>query len=110
MRSYIALLLCCAASAVAQPLVLRSPQLQVTLQRETGLPAQFRLQSNGAVIYGAEPDHPVTATVFQAQPHQFQTVTLQPQSVKSTATRADFAFEVAYGGRPAASFTLRYQL
>jgi hypothetical protein len=110
MRSYIGLLFWCAACAAAQPVVLRTPQLEVTLQPDTGLPAQFLLHSNGAVIHGAEADHPVTATIFQAQPHQFQSVKLQPQSVKATATRADFAFRAAYGNKPAASFTLRYEL
>lgn len=110
MRSYIGLLFWFAASAAAQPVVLRSPQLEVTLQRDTGLPAQFRLLSNGGVIHGAEPGHPVTATLFQVQPHQFQTFELRPRSVKSTATRADFAFNGVYGGRSAVSFTLRYEL
>jgi hypothetical protein len=110
MRSCIGILLCWAACAAAQPVILRSPQLEVTLERETGLPAQFRLVSGGAVIHGAEPGHAVTATLFQAEGHQFQTVTLQPRSVKPAATRADFAFQAASGGHPAASFTLRYEL
>jgi hypothetical protein len=96
--------------APARTVTLRSPQLEVLLDRGAGLPYEYRLLSSQAVIHGAEPGHAVTATVFRAQPHQFQNLTLQPRNVQATAARADFLFAAQQDGQPAASFTLRYEL
>ena len=109
------LLLCWAAAAVqdqapTHTLILRSPQLEVVIDRDRGLPSEYRLLSNHAVIHGEEAGHDVTATVFRAQPYKFQNETVTPQSVKATETRADFLFSVQQDGQPAASFTLRYDL
>jgi hypothetical protein len=110
MRFLSGLLVCCATVAMAQPLTLRSPQLEVVLDRARGLPAEFRLLSNHAVIHGAEPGQSVRVTLFRAQPHRFHQVAAAPRHGDSTATRADFAFAIDEDGQPAASFTLRYEL
>jgi hypothetical protein len=110
------LVFCCVAVAAAQDqgtartLTLRSPQLEVLLDRDAGLPYEYRLLSNQAVIRGAEPGHAVTATVFHAQPYSFQQVMVKPRSAKTTATGADFYFTAEQDRQPAASFTLRYEL
>jgi Endo-alpha-N-acetylgalactosaminidase len=98
------------AQAPAQVVTLRSPQLEVTLDRDRGLPIEYRLFAAGASIHGAEPGHAVTATVFHAAPHKFQSVPLEPQTVNATAARADFTFSAQQDGQTAASFVLRYEL
>lgn len=97
-------------TAAAQTVTLRSQQLEVVIQKNGGLPSEYRVLSNGATIHGVEPGHGITATLFEAQSHKFQEAKLQPASAAATASRADFAFTAPYDGRPAASFVLRYEL
>lgn len=110
------LFLCCAAVASvrgqtpAHTLTLRSPQLEVLFDRDDGLPYEYRLLANHAVIHGEEAGHAIAATVFDAQPHKFQKVTVKPRNAKTTATHADFCFAAQMDGRLAASFTVRYDL
>jgi len=96
--------------APADPVVLRSPQLEVILDRVDGLPYEFRLLSNQAVIHGEEAGRAITATLFRAQAHQFNQVTVKPRAVKATRTRAEFLFTAQQSGETAATFTLRYDL
>ncbi len=116
LRIFNGVLLCCFLADAAQTqepahvATLRSPQLEVLLDRDTGLPSEYRLLAANAVIHGAEAGHAVTATVFEAQPHRFQQVTVKPQSVRASAARTDFLFTAQQDGHPAASFTLRYEL
>jgi hypothetical protein len=109
MAKLLALFLCGLAAAVAQPISLRSPQLEVLLDRATGLPSEFRLPG-GAVIHGADPSRAVTATVFRTSPYGFLQVNLKPERVQTTATRADFSFTAQYEAADAGSFTVRYEL
>jgi hypothetical protein len=110
MAKFGVLFLCGFATALAQPVALRSPQLEVVLDRATGLPSEYRLIPSGARIHGAEPGRAVAATVFRAEPYGFQQVSLTPQGVQASASRADFRFTTQHEGAEAASFTLRYEL
>ncbi len=110
-------LICFAASgaaaprkAPAHPVVLHSSQLEVILDRDDGLPYEYRLLANQAMIHGEEASREIVATVFRNDPHEFAKVTLRPQNAKAAATRADFQFTAEMGGHAAASFTLRYEL
>ena len=109
MVKLVALLLCGLAAAAAQPVTLRSPLLEIQLNRDTGLPSEYRLPE-GAVIHGAEPLRSVSATVFRVSPYGFQPVKVKPQRAQVSATRADFFFTAQYEAAAAASFTLRYEL
>lgn len=99
-----------ARKAPAHPAVLRSAQLEVILDRDDGLPYEYRLLSNQAVIHGEDAGREITATVFRAGPHEFTKVTVKPQTVKATGARADFLFTAQQEGQAAASFTLRYDV
>jgi hypothetical protein len=96
--------------AAAHPVTLRSADLEVDLQRTVGLPAQYRVLSNGAIIHGTEPGRAVMATIFHKQGHNFESLTVKPRRVITTATVADFSFAVPINDRIAATFTLRYRL
>ena len=97
-------------AAPVHPVVLRSAQLEVVLDRDFGLPYEYRLSPSRATIHGEASGREVTATVFRSQPHEFAKVTLRPQSVKASPARADFLFAAPMGGQTAATFTLRYEL
>jgi len=92
-------------SSPAHPIVLKSPQLEVILDRDQGLPYEYRLLQNQSVIHGEDSGRDISVTVFRAAPYQFSKISARPQSVQSTAARADFLFKL-----DAASFTLRYEL
>jgi hypothetical protein len=108
----LALVLCSLAAAAAQSLApahtvtLHSPQLEVLLNRDSGLPDEYRLLSNQATIHGAEAGHAIAATICDIQSHKFQKVTATPQTVRAASTRGDFLFALTQDSRPAASFTL----
>ena len=97
-------------SPAANTIGLRSPRLELRLDRDTGLPSEYRLVPSGAIIHGATSNHPITATIFQAEPHTFTNINLTPENSKVTGTRCDFAFAAQENGRRAASFTVRYEL
>ena len=102
------------AAAFGQPaphmVTIRSAQLEVRIDGDRGLPVEYRLLASGAAIHGAESDRAVTATVFHASPHTFRKIAAAPRAVKTSSSRADFAFLAAEEGQTAATFTLRYEL
>src|SRR5437879_5858611 len=81
-----------ASPGPAHPLVLRSPQLELILDRDDALPYEYRLLSNNAVIHGEAAGRGITATVFRSSPREYANVTVKPHDVKSAKTRADFQF------------------
>ena len=74
------------------------------------MPSEYRLIGKQAGIHGAEPGQSVSATLFDANDHQFRSMKLQPPAGTSTPTRANFEFTANWDGHPAASFALRYEL
>src|SRR5438067_11771161 len=108
LRVSLCLFLCCFAVAAnprhapAHPVVLRSAQLELTLDGDAGLPYEYHLLANNAIIRGEMAGRDITATVFRANPREFSNLNLKPREVKAAKTRADFAFTGA-----AADFTLR---
>jgi len=108
MKLLVATLLAAAAFA-ANPVELKSSQLEVTFDPLKGLPTEYRLQSNKATIRGAISSE-VTATIFRADPRRYTNFAIRPEVIRSTKTRADFQFSVREKGAPMASFMLRYEL
>src|SRR5262245_17683157 len=98
----IGLLLSCTVASVVNAQPLSSPQLEVSLDQERGLPAEYRLRGNQAIVHGAEPGRWVTATVFQLQPHRFESVAVKPVNGTGTNSNAEFAFTAQLDGRAAA--------
>jgi hypothetical protein len=96
--------------APAQPVVLKSSELQVTLDRMQALPYEYRLLAGQAVIHGEDSGRDITATVFRKEPYQFAKISVRPRTAQSTSRSADFLFTAQLEGQDAASFTLRYEL
>lgn len=96
--------------APADPVILHSARLELILDRQDGLPFEYRMAWNNARIHGEDSGRPIVATLFSQSPREFQKLTVRPASVKANATQADFQFLVNENGMPAAAFTVRYQL
>lgn len=96
----------------AHPVVLRSQQLDVTLDGEDGLPVSYRL-AGGATMAGEDAGRPMTATVCRLQPRSYATVTLRAAGVRRAADHVDFRFHAAADvndNKSAASFVVRYRI
>lgn len=112
--------------APERPIVLRSKELEVTLDGDDGLPYEYRWLATGARLRGEDFGMKMTATVCQRDSWRFFTATVeQPQSFNTTVERpqssqgnhasvARFHFTVRDGSGDSAtacaSFTLHYEL
>jgi hypothetical protein len=92
------------------PIVLRSPQLEFTLDREDGLPFSYRLTSNAAVLHGEGIGKQLGAIVCRKSPWQFSLLPLQATRATATQTSAAFAFQTFADTNRTTSFALRYEL
>jgi Endo-alpha-N-acetylgalactosaminidase len=92
------------------PILLHSPQLELTLDREDGLPFSYRLTTNGAILHGEDLGKPLGAIVCDKTRWQFSLLPLKATRVTATQTTAAFSFQTSTGGTGTASFTLRYEL
>jgi len=52
--------------------VLRSPRLEVTLDRDDALPCEYRLLSNQTIIHGENSGRAIGAAVFRDDPREFR--------------------------------------
>ena len=64
------------------PLILQSQRLQVTLDRDRGLPFEYRLVSEKTSIHGEGAGRDITITVFRSKPRSFDKVTVRPESAE----------------------------
>jgi hypothetical protein len=96
--------------APEQTVVLRSPELEVTLDAASGLPWKYRLIANGATLRGEDFGEPIGATLCRTEPWNFQTKPIAPESRHATKTTATFRFAATFGSSPAVRFSLHYRL
>jgi len=90
--------------------VLRSPELELTLDRDDGLPFSYRLTGNGAILHGEDLGKQLGAIVCRKSPWQFSLLPLKATHATATQHSADFAFQTSADGARTTSFTLRYEL
>jgi hypothetical protein len=96
-------------AAPKKPVVLRSDELEVVLDGDDAMPYEYRLPS-GARMAGEAHGGRAIVTVCRKKTRGLRTGELAPAGVKATATKADFTFQAAFDGEPAALFVLRYAL
>jgi len=94
----------------AHPLVLRSAELEVILDPERGLPYEYRLLKNNSRLHGEVSGSPLTVTLCCRDPWTFNTLNIAPERHKASQASVDFHYRAAFGGSPAAQFTVRYSL
>ena len=111
MKTLVCVFLAAAAFAAkpAQPVMLKSSQLEVTFDPLKGLPVEYRLLSNKATLRGGAGSE-VTATIFRSSPRRYTNFAVRPEVIRSNKNRADFQFTVREKGASMASFLLRYEL
>jgi hypothetical protein len=92
----------------ANPIVLRSHLLAVTLDAADGLP--FRYTFQGHSIWGEDAGEPATAILCQLQPRRYETMALKVASVTRSQASILFTFDVGSGQHLGARFSLRYAI
>lgn len=101
-------------TAPAQPIVLHSDLLEVTLDPDDGLPFQYRYKPTGATLRGEDYGQKMTATICNFESWDFFAVTptAVPAELPATtaAHEADFNFTAKEGPEKYATFRIRYQL
>lgn len=95
-------------AAPHNPVVLKSSELELVLDRDDGLPFEYRLRTLGTTMRGEDSGAKIAVTLHQKEPYGFMTGPWSAASLKTTDSQADFRFDVLYQGQPAAKFTLRY--
>ena len=93
-----------------QTIILESPELQVILDASTGLPYQYRLGQNNAILHGEYLGSPAAVTFCSLASWRFATLPATPHDHSATPTEAEFHFLCNYHGTAAVSFSVRYKL
>ena len=97
-------------SSPINPVRLRSSEMEVVLDRDDGVPFEFRWLANGATLRGEDFGKKVSVTVCQKTLWKFLELETSPATIKTTPSAVDFHFEAKSGKTSAALFTLRYDL
>lgn len=97
-------------AAPINPVVLKSSQVEVLLDREEGLPYLYKFSNSQAVMRGSVLMEKILATICSVSAWEFRPVSVVPVAVRATSTQADFQFHVSWSGQRAASFVVRYVL
>ena len=99
-------------TAPAHPVALRSPQLEVILDGDDGLPFEYRWRAGGARLRGEDFGQKMTATICQRAPWRFFTATVDEPKLRvgTKPSLAQFDVTLKDGATPCVSFTLRYEL
>ncbi|HEV2418009.1 MAG TPA: endo-alpha-N-acetylgalactosaminidase family protein [Terriglobia bacterium] len=90
--------------------VLRSPNLEVILDGDDGVPYEYRLLPSGLSIRGEDYGGKISVTVCRRHPRGFVTTPISAVSVTATPPRADFRFNATYEGQLAVAFVIRYAI
>lgn len=97
-------------SKPVDPVVLKSSEMEMVLDRKDGLPYEYHLTSLSTHIRGEELGEPMSATICRLQPLDVATVSVKASSVRTSLLEATFNFSVQYEGKMAATFAIRYTL
>jgi hypothetical protein len=94
----------------AEPVVLRSREMEVWLDRHDALPYEYRLLALNSRMHGEDSGSQIDVTICRRNPWGFSKKPTTASSVQATETQADFQFHATYEGMPAVSFMVRYAL
>jgi len=97
-------------SQPTQPVVLKSSQLEVVLDRKDALPYEYHLQPSGARMRGEDFGRSIRAIICNRERWDFTAVPIVSSSVKAAADQAEFRLEIPDGGKTAARVFLQYRI
>jgi len=92
------------------PVVLKSSDLEVVLDRKDGLPYEYHLLRGDARFRGEDYGTQIAVTVCDHGQWKFPVIPVTASKVKATKDQADFHFEASQDGKPVVGFTVRYHL
>ncbi len=90
------------------PVVIKSAQLEVVLDRDDGLPYEYRLPALQTRMRGEDFGGQMTATLCRRKTWGFVTSLIEASTVNATDTQADFQLHCSYDGQPAVTAVVRY--
>ncbi len=98
--------------APVHPVVLKSAQLEVTLDGDDGLPYEYVWRENGARLRGEDFGLKIAATVCQHQPWRFfeTQLTAEPGAKLENGEATTFHFTAKDGAAACATFRIHYRL
>ena len=96
--------------APGSPIVLKSAELELVLDRDDGLPYEYRLLKSNRRLAGEDLGKPVSVTYFDKTQGSVKTVAQRVGKETVGKTRADFVFRVTAESHPLVGFTLRYEV
>ncbi len=97
-----------AISGPVNPIVLKSKDLTVTIDRATGLPYQYNY--HGTTIWGADTLKNIAVTFCRLKPRQYFTRALKPVAAQVAPTEANLTFKAESQKLSAAVFHIKYEL
>jgi hypothetical protein len=91
------------------PVIIKSAQLEVVLDRADGLPYEYRLPALQTRMRGEDLGGQIAATLCRRKPWGYVTsLVVGATSVQASETQADFQLHFNYDSEPAVSAVLRY--
>jgi len=81
----------------SQPVVLKSADIQLILDRHDGLPYEYRVARGQQRMRGEDLGKPITVTICNRMQGTFSTVSAVVQKTTASDRQADFAFRIAEG-------------
>ncbi|HZY63456.1 MAG TPA: hypothetical protein VFE38_13130, partial [Edaphobacter sp.] len=90
------------------PVILRSPELEVVLDRKDALPYRYRILGSGINMRGEDLGGNLLAIVCSVKDWKFRPITVKVASAKATGNQADFFCQAAWDNKTAVTFVLRY--
>jgi len=97
-------------SQPSDPIVLKSAELELALDRHDGLPYEYRVTRSNRRMLGESLGRPIEATYCSKRSGEFKTIPVSVQKAIPAASQADFTFTVVDGSGSAVAFALTYSV
>jgi len=96
--------------APENPIVLRSTEMEVVLDRHDGLPYEYRLLRGNRRMLGEDLGKPIAVTFYDKSSSSIKTASASVQKYSELKDHSDLLFQVTDGSNTAITFVLAYLL
>ncbi|PYY15972.1 MAG: hypothetical protein DMG60_16220 [Acidobacteria bacterium] len=90
------------------PIVIRSPDLEVVLDRHDGLPYEYRLLRGNRRMLGEDLGKPILVTFYDKSSGTIKNAAASVQKLSELKDHSDLLFQIPDGSQTAVSFVLAY--